>query len=200
VAKAYRLLRAIMSTAADDGLIRRNPCRIRGASLRWGELAALRRSDIDLTARTIRVERQFTEASGNGLTFGPPRSAAGRRTVPMPGIVLADVTTHLASYVPYSDDALIFTSPEETLFRHCNFRRRAWLPALATAELAGVHFHDLHHAGNTYTARPSSPEPETPPVASCYGIEHRSSDPQIGAGCSASRPESACAGQGQLKG
>jgi hypothetical protein len=116
----------------------------------------------------------------------------------MPGIVLADVTTHLASYVPYSDDALIFTSPEETLFRHCNFRRRAWLPALATAELAGVHFHDLHHAGNTYTARPSSPEPETPPVASCYGIEHRSSDPQIGAGCSASRPESACAGQGQL--
>jgi integrase len=31
VAKAYRLLHAVMSTAADDGLIRRNPCRIRGA-------------------------------------------------------------------------------------------------------------------------------------------------------------------------
>jgi integrase len=31
VAKAYRLLRAIMSTAADDGLVRRNPCRIKGA-------------------------------------------------------------------------------------------------------------------------------------------------------------------------
>jgi integrase len=30
-AKAYRLLRAIMNTAADDGLIRRNPCRIKGA-------------------------------------------------------------------------------------------------------------------------------------------------------------------------
>jgi hypothetical protein len=30
-AKAYRLLKAIMNTAADDGLIRRNPCRIRGA-------------------------------------------------------------------------------------------------------------------------------------------------------------------------
>jgi len=31
VAKAYRLLRAIFNTALDDGLIRRNPCRIKGA-------------------------------------------------------------------------------------------------------------------------------------------------------------------------
>jgi integrase len=30
-AKAYRLLRAIMNTAVDDGLTRRNPCRIKGA-------------------------------------------------------------------------------------------------------------------------------------------------------------------------
>ncbi|MFI9081165.1 tyrosine-type recombinase/integrase [Streptomyces sioyaensis] len=31
VAKAYRLLKAVMETAADDELIRRNPCRIKGA-------------------------------------------------------------------------------------------------------------------------------------------------------------------------
>jgi Phage integrase, N-terminal SAM-like domain len=31
VAKAYRLLKAIFNTALDDGLIRRNPCRIKGA-------------------------------------------------------------------------------------------------------------------------------------------------------------------------
>ena len=30
-AKAYRLLKAILNTAVDDGLIRRNPCRINGA-------------------------------------------------------------------------------------------------------------------------------------------------------------------------
>jgi hypothetical protein len=29
LAKAYRLLRAVMNTAADDGLIRRNPCRLK---------------------------------------------------------------------------------------------------------------------------------------------------------------------------
>jgi hypothetical protein len=31
VAKAYRLLKSIMATAADDGLTRRNPCRVKGA-------------------------------------------------------------------------------------------------------------------------------------------------------------------------
>lgn len=31
VAKSYRLLKAVLETAADDELIRRNPCRIRGA-------------------------------------------------------------------------------------------------------------------------------------------------------------------------
>lgn len=33
IEKAYRLLKAVLNTAADDGLIRRNPCRIRGAGL-----------------------------------------------------------------------------------------------------------------------------------------------------------------------
>src|SRR6266536_953483 len=33
VAKAYRLLRAVLNTAVDDELIRRNPCRIKGAGI-----------------------------------------------------------------------------------------------------------------------------------------------------------------------
>jgi len=33
VTKAYWLLKAILNTAADDGLIRRKPCRIKGASV-----------------------------------------------------------------------------------------------------------------------------------------------------------------------
>src|SRR5262249_20884395 len=50
-------------------------------SLRWGELCALRRSDIDMDARIIRVERSLTELENGGLTFGPPKTEAGRRTV-----------------------------------------------------------------------------------------------------------------------
>jgi integrase len=36
-AKAYRLLSVIMRTAAEDGVIARNPCRIRGAGTEWPE-------------------------------------------------------------------------------------------------------------------------------------------------------------------
>jgi integrase len=188
VAKAYRLLKAIMNTAVDDGLIARNPCRIKGAaqetsperpvltvvqvyaladaigpryramvllaafaSLRWGELAGLRRCDIDLEARTIRVRRQLTESEQGAATFGPPKGASGMRTVLIPGVILADVTDHLAT-VGKAPASLIFTSPQGTLLRHSNFYRRAWLPAVRQAGLSGVHFHDLRHAGNTYTA------------------------------------------------
>ncbi len=48
-------------------------------SLRWGELAGLRRSDIDFQARTVRVSRQLSERRGGGFAFGPPKSDAGHR-------------------------------------------------------------------------------------------------------------------------
>ena len=35
---------------------------------------------------------------------------------------------------------------------HSNFRRRVWLPALTSAGLPAIHFHDLRHTGNTLAA------------------------------------------------
>jgi integrase len=188
-AKAYRLLKAVPNTAVDDGLIRRNPCRIKGAgqevsperpvltvpevyavadavdrryralvllavfgSLRWGELAALRRSDIDVQARTVRVARQLTEQHGGGLVFGPPKSDAGRRTVAVPEVIAPDLAAHLVAYARPGDDGLLFTSAQGTLLRHSNFCRRVWRPALNAAGLPPVHFHDLRHSGNQLAA------------------------------------------------
>jgi integrase len=49
-------------------------------SLRWGELCVVRRSDIDLDARLVRVERSLTELESGALSFGPPdRGWAPRR-------------------------------------------------------------------------------------------------------------------------
>jgi integrase len=99
-AKAYRLLKAILATAVEDGLIRRNPCRAKGAGtehsperplltiarvyelaeacglryramillacfcdLRWRELVALSRQDIDLS-----TARSGSSASSRRLT------------------------------------------------------------------------------------------------------------------------------------
>ena len=44
-AKAYRLLKAILNTAVDDGIIRRNPCRIKGA----GQEASAERPVLTIT-------------------------------------------------------------------------------------------------------------------------------------------------------
>lgn len=65
-------------------------------SLRWGELAALRRLDVDLAARLIRVSRQPTEARGAGLAFGVPKTDAGRRIVAIPEVLIPELRWHLA--------------------------------------------------------------------------------------------------------
>jgi len=189
MAKAYRLLKAILNTALDDGVIRRNPCRIKGAgreksperptltivqayalaeasgqryralvllamfsSLRWGELGALRRCDIDLAARTVRVSRQLAEARGGGFAFGPPKSEAGTRVVTIPEVIIPVVQWHLSCFAQPGDDGLVFTSQRGRPLRHSHFRQRDWLPALAAAGLADFHFHDLRHSGNTLAA------------------------------------------------
>jgi integrase len=90
------------------------------ASLRWAELAALRPGDIDLEACTIRVERQLVEQLGGGSAFGPPKSRAGRRIVPFPDILKAELKEHLDRF-DLDDEALVFASPMGTALRHSNF-------------------------------------------------------------------------------
>jgi integrase len=72
--------------------------------------------------------------------------------VPLPALIVPDLTHHMSQYVQDSDSALIFSSPEGTPLRHSNFTRRAWLPATRNSGMPGVHFHDLRHVGNNFTA------------------------------------------------
>ena len=121
-------------------------------SLRWGELAALRRCDIDVDSGTVRIERSLTELPGGGYLFGPPKSEAGRRVVAIPAPIKPELTRHLAAFTGSADDALVFTSPTGAQLHHGNFRRRCWVPALARTGMTGIHFHDLRHTGNALTA------------------------------------------------
>lgn len=161
-------------------MIRRNPCRIKGAgqeksaerptltipqvyaladaveqryralillamftSLRWGELAALRRCDIDLAARTVRVTRQLTEVNGSGLVLGPPKSAAGKRVVTIPGVITPVIQWHLSCFADDANEVLIFTSPEGKALRHSNFRRRVWLAAMIYLHGSDARQHEI---------------------------------------------------------
>jgi integrase len=112
----------------------------------------VRRQDIDLEARTVRVERSLTELQNGGLACGPPKTDAGRRTVGFPDLIESVVRWHLSCFAQPGDDSLIFTGPAGTPLRRGNFRRRVWLDALARAWLPPVHLHDLRHTGNTLTA------------------------------------------------
>ena len=79
-------------------------------SLRWGELA-LRRTDVDLDARLVRVSRQLTEARGAPLAFGTPRTDAGKRIVAIPEVLIPELRWHLARFAAEGDEGLLFTSP-----------------------------------------------------------------------------------------
>ncbi|MFI5558967.1 tyrosine-type recombinase/integrase [Amycolatopsis japonica] len=120
-------------------------------SLRFGELAALRRRDIDLTIGEVRVRRSQAELRGGAVMKGP-KSAASRRTVAIPAVVLDDLSRHLEDYAAPGADGIVFIGPQGGVLRRRNFRR-LWAKALASAGIdEDVHFHDLRHTGNQLAA------------------------------------------------
>ncbi|MCW2900226.1 MAG: site-specific integrase [Streptosporangiaceae bacterium] len=196
LAKSYRLLKAIMNTAVGDGLLKRNPCQIKGggsenaperpvlsigqvytlaevigprfralvlltmfANLRWGEAVALRRKDLDLDARTVRVERTLIEVAGKPLHFGPPKTEAGTRTLPLPSVILADLRSHLERFAENGDTGLVFVGERGAMLRRTGFQR-IWRKALRDAGLTGIRFHDLRHTGSTLAAIAGATLPE----------------------------------------
>lgn len=118
------------------------------SSLRWGELAALRRKHIDTTASLVRIEAAVVELTTGALVTGPPKSASGVRWVSIPPFLLPDVIEHLEQFTGSADDQLVFTGPKGAQLRRSNFTRQ-WRKALEAAEMTGIHFHDLRHTGNT---------------------------------------------------
>ncbi|WP_327048819.1 site-specific integrase [Microbispora sp. NBC_01189] len=124
------------------------------ASLRWGEVIALRRSDIDLKARTVRVREQLIELDGGDMVLAPPKSRAGKRTVSIPSAIVPALTEHLAEFVDQADDAFVFLGKRSGYLRGGNFRREAkWAEALKEMGVKELHFHDLRHTGNTLAAQ-----------------------------------------------
>ncbi|WP_344595969.1 tyrosine-type recombinase/integrase [Actinomadura vinacea] len=188
VAKAYQLLKSILNTAVDDELIRRNPCRIKGAgvpdtperemipltkvieiltkiperyralvllgtfaSLRWGELAGLRRSHLDLDAGVVRVIGSVAELDGGQLLEDTPKSRAGRRVVSIPPEIVPDLRAHLDEFAEKGTNGRVFVGPKGGPLRRSGFRR-TWNKVRDDVGLPDLHFHELRHVGNTLAA------------------------------------------------
>jgi len=111
--------------------------------LRWGELAGLRLPRLDLERRTVTVTEQLTELSGQ-IEWGPPKTAAGRRTVSLP-VLLADLLAVQVMRTEVLRSGLVFPTPLGEPMRRSNFARRVWMPAVRSIGLDRVRFHDLRH-------------------------------------------------------
>ena len=114
------------------------------AGLRNGELAALRATRVHATTATIDVAETRTISRDDTPTFGPPKSRAGRRTVPVPNFVMHELVTDMSTRGLEPDD-LIWTSPNGNPLGDANFRQRVWKPATEAAGLGGLRIHDLRH-------------------------------------------------------
>lgn len=114
---------------------------------------------MDLKAGTVRVERTLVEVTGEALHFGPPKTEAGARKLPIPAIVLPDLKEHVRTFAQSGDEGLIFVGGKGALLRRANFRRN-WVRALDKAGFKGVRFHDLRHTGNTLAAIAGATLPE----------------------------------------
>jgi integrase len=123
------------------------------ASLRWGEVTALRRCDIDTEAGTVRIRAAYTELSNGQMLLGPPKSRAGLRTVTIPPAILPDVISHLDKHTGRAPDALVFRGLRGGPLRRSGWNKATgWPHVLISLGLEGLHFHDLRHTGNSLAA------------------------------------------------
>ena len=138
------------------------PVRYRGflllatfASLRFGELAALRRCDIDLEKCTVRVARSLVQMNDGVLFEDEPKSRAGRRVVAFPREIAPELRWHLERFVEPGPDSRVFVGPKGGRLRRSNFRL-IWNRARDEAGLSGLHLRDLRHTGNTMATAPGA--------------------------------------------
>jgi len=119
--------------------------------LRFGELAELRRADIDTRAGVVHVRRGVTHPS-TGPVVGTPKSAAGVRDVAIPPHLLPAIEAHLAEHVLPGRDALLFVSPHGAHLRSDSRMHDEFRAAAKAAGRPDLTFHDLRHTGATLAA------------------------------------------------
>lgn len=108
--------------------------------LRFGEAAALRVGDVDLSARRIRVRRSVTFVTGRGLVEGPTKNHSSRK-VPVPRFLIPLLTTEMGER---EASELLFSSRRVGYLTEGEVR---WVfdPAATAIDQAGLTPHELRH-------------------------------------------------------
>ena len=109
------------------------------AGLRRGELRALRWTDVDLPAGTLRVARAWDDVSGEG----EPKTAQAKRTVPVVAVLRAALAAHAAE-TGREGHGLVFGTTADVPFEPSTVRSRA-LAAWTRAGLPPITLHACRH-------------------------------------------------------
>ncbi len=120
-------------------------------ALRYGELAELRRKDIDVVNRQIKLRRAVTFPPG-GAVVGPPKSEAGVRDVAIPPHVWPIVEEHLAKHVRPGPNELLFPGEARGHMWH-SVMNGYFSKARKAAGREDLRWHDLRHTGATLAAQ-----------------------------------------------
>ncbi|MQB02230.1 MAG: tyrosine-type recombinase/integrase, partial [Actinobacteria bacterium] len=140
--KRYLRAEQVAALGAEAGPGRLVVLTLAYCGLRWGELAALKVSRLDLLRRRVHVAENVVEVDGGRLDWKLPKSHE-RRWVPLPRFLVDDLAEQVAGKAP---DDLVFTSPKGAVLRVGN-ARRGWLDRAVQRSGApdGFHPHELRH-------------------------------------------------------
>jgi integrase len=134
--------------------------------LRFGELAELRRSDVDLENGRIRISRAVVRVGGKSVVT-TPKSAAGTRDIAIPPHLLPILKAHISEHAEFGRDGLLFPAaggghltPSSLYGRAPGQRDAAGRPlapwgfyaARAAAGRPDLRWHDLRHTGAVLAA------------------------------------------------
>ena len=108
--------------------------------------------DPPVDRRALRLVDGERVAEGDVIE-GDPKSEAGRRTVSLPQLLVAELRVHLLQYAQTGVNGYVFVGPTGQLLERSNFWGRIWVPAIELMGLSGVRFHDLRHTAGTLAAR-----------------------------------------------
>ena len=120
-------------------------------ALRYGELAELRRQDIDAVNHVIKVRRAVIFPRG-GPVVGPPKSDAGVRDIVIPPHVWPVIEEHLDTWVKPSPNALLFPGAGGRQMWH-SVMGGHFAKARKAAGREDLKWHDLRHTGATMAAQ-----------------------------------------------
>lgn len=138
-----------------------------GCALRFGELAELRRSDVDLKRSEIHIRRGVVRSRSAGVVAKAPKSEAGVRDVPIPPDILPAIREHMLQHAAPGANGLVFPGKSGGHLSPSAFYGKVskprsgrpdtkgwgWYEARRIAGREDMRFHDLRHGALTEAAR-----------------------------------------------